>query len=117
MFLGIWRNDSAIIRMKWSKTNQFRDKVARISIPGLPGSPLCPVTALRVLLQAVPGVQDDPLFTIFKQGTYLPLTSKELSICCTGSISNLPLVGVGRITNMSYFVVALISVVLFSLLI
>ena len=69
----IFGNDLAIIVVKWSKTNQFRDKVARISIPVLSGSPLCPVTALR-LLQSVPGSPDDPLFTIFKQGSYVPLT-------------------------------------------
>ena len=70
----IFGNDLAIIVVKWSKTNQFRDKVARISIPALSGSPLCPVTALRLLLQAVPGVPYDLLFTIFKQGSYIPLT-------------------------------------------
>ena len=66
--------DLAIIVVKWSKTNQFRNKVARISIPALPGSPLCPVAALKSLLQSVPGDNDDPLFTIPKQGSHIPLT-------------------------------------------
>ena len=61
----IFGHDSAIILVKWSMTNQLRDRVARISIPSLSGSPLCPVTALKALLQVVPGVQDDPLFSMF----------------------------------------------------
>ena len=69
----IFAHDSAIILVKWSKTNQLRDKVARISIPSLPGSPLCPVVALKALLQAVPGAQNDPLFSIPKYGKYIPL--------------------------------------------
>ena len=70
----IFGDDLAIIIVKWSKTNQFRDKVARISITVLSGSPLCPVTALILLLYTVPGSPDDPLFNIFKQGSYIPLT-------------------------------------------
>ena len=70
----IFGQNLAIIVLKWSKTNQFRDKVARISIPVLSGSSLCPVAALRLLLEAVPGSQNDPLFTISKQGSFIPLT-------------------------------------------
>ena len=70
----IFGQDLAIILVKWSKTNQFRDKVARISIPVHSGSLLCPVAALKALPQAVPGTQSDPLFTIFNQDSFVPLT-------------------------------------------
>ena len=70
----IFGQDLAIIVVKWSKTNQFRHKVTRISIPVLSGSSLCPVAALKVLLQAVPSTQNDPLFTISKQNSLVPLT-------------------------------------------
>ena len=70
----IFSQDLAIIIVKWSKTNQFRDKVARISIPALLGSPFCPVAALRLLLQSTHGTQTEPLFTILNQGSYMPLT-------------------------------------------
>ena len=70
----IFGQDLAIILVKWSKTNQFRDKVAKISIPVLSNSSLCPVASLKTLLQAVPGTQNDPLFTIFKQDSFVPLT-------------------------------------------
>ena len=48
--------------------------MARISIPVLSGSSLCPVAALTSLLETVPGSQNDPLFTILKQNSYVPLT-------------------------------------------
>ena len=70
----IFGQDLAIIVVKWSKTNKFRDKVTKISILVLTGSSLCPVAALRLLLEAVPGTQNDPLFTIFKQGSSIPWT-------------------------------------------
>ena len=42
----IFSDNEAIVLVKWSKTIQSRDKVARVVIPKLPGSKLCPVTAL-----------------------------------------------------------------------
>ena len=41
--------------MKWSKTIQSRDQVARVEIPKLPVSRLCQVTALTNMLQVAPG--------------------------------------------------------------
>ena len=64
----------AIILVKWSKTLQARDKITRIHIPVLPDSRLCPVTALKQMLASVPGSQNDPLFSICRQGCWLPLT-------------------------------------------
>ena len=66
----IFSHDMAIILVKWSQTNQFRNKVVSISIPSL----LCPVAALKALIQTVPGAQDDPLFSILNYGKYVPLT-------------------------------------------
>ena len=64
----------AIILVKWSKTIQFRNKIARIHIPMLPSSRLCPVTAVKQMLSHIPGSQDDPLFRICRHGRWLPLT-------------------------------------------
>ena len=70
----IFSHDMAVIIVKWSKTLQCRDTVAHIHIPVVPGSRLCPVSALKDMLNLVPGSQDDPLFTIYRQGHWLPLT-------------------------------------------
>ena len=71
MFPNIWlevisfvSDDMSIILIKCSKTIQFRDKIARIHIPMLPGLRLCLVTALKQMLALVPGSQNDPLFSI-----------------------------------------------------
>ena len=66
----IFSHDMAIILVKWSKTIQPRHKIAHV----LPGSKLCPVTALKHMLAIVPGYQDDPLFSICRQGCWVPLT-------------------------------------------
>ena len=43
-------------------------------IPKLPGSKLCPVTALSNMLHLVPGSNNDPLFAIYKANTWSSLT-------------------------------------------
>ena len=70
----IFSHDMAIIFVKWSKTIQSRDNSAHIHIPVLPGSRLCPVTALKHMRAIVPGSQDDPLFSLCRQGHWVPLT-------------------------------------------
>ena len=70
----IFSHDMAIILVKWSKTLQAREKITRIHIPVLPDSRLCSVTALKQMLASVPGSQNDPLFSICRQGCWLPLT-------------------------------------------
>ena len=70
----IFSHDIAIILVKCSKTIQCRDKIACIHIPVLPGSRLCPVTALKHMLLIVPGSQDNPLFSICRQDRWVPLT-------------------------------------------
>ena len=80
MFPEIWleviflSHDMATILVKWTKTIQPRDKIARIQIPVLPGSKICPVTALKHMLAMVTGSQDNPRFSICRQGHWLPLT-------------------------------------------
>ena len=70
----IFSHHMATILVKWSKTVQSKDKIARIHIPVLPGSRICPVIAFKRVLALVPGSQDDPLFSICRQGHWVPLT-------------------------------------------
>ena len=49
----IFSDDMAIILVRWSKTIQSIDKIAHVNIPVLPGSRLCPVTALKHMLAIV----------------------------------------------------------------
>ena len=41
----LFYSSGALIKVKWSKTIQFRDRVVSIPLPSIPGSPLCPVRA------------------------------------------------------------------------
>ena len=70
----IFSDNEANVLVKWSMTNQSRDKVACVVIPKLPGSKLCPVTALSNMLHLVPGSNNDSLFAIFKANKWPPLT-------------------------------------------
>ena len=70
----IFGNSSAVLILKWSKTNQLRNKVHYVTISLIPQSLLCPVLALKNMLAANPGSQNDPLFTIPRHGRWLPLT-------------------------------------------
>ena len=64
---------------------QNRRDVTTIVIPRLPGSPICPVSALETLLGNQPGSDNHPLFQI-KTKTWVPLTDsvtrKHLSKIC-----------------------------------
>ena len=70
----IFGDSYAVLILKWSKTNQLRNKVHYVTIPEIPQSVLCPVLALKNMLQQIPGSHNDPLFTIFRRGQWLPLT-------------------------------------------
>ena len=70
----IFGDTSTVIIIKWSKTNQLRNKVHYVTIPKISQSLLCPVLALKTMVDSNPGTQNDPLFTISKTGCCLPLT-------------------------------------------
>ena len=70
----IFSSTEAIILIKLSKTIQFRDSVVTIRVLFLPGSYLCPVTALKAMIALVPGSDNDPLFATHIHDSVLPLT-------------------------------------------
>ena len=48
----IFSPPGAVVIIKWSKTLQFRDKIKLLKIPSLGSSELCPVAALKALLDS-----------------------------------------------------------------
>ncbi len=63
------------LRIRWAKTIQFQDRVFLVPLPFLHNHPLCPVTALCVVLAASPSAPDEsPLFCYPVAGGYVPLT-------------------------------------------
>ena len=70
----IFSSTHAVVIVKWSKTLQDRKTFATVAIPVLGHSSLCPVAALRTMLQKVPGSNNHPLFQIHSAGRWAPLT-------------------------------------------
>ena len=50
--------------IKWTKTIQTRDSIRLLKIPSLGASPLCPVRAIKNLMDLTPGTENSPLFQI-----------------------------------------------------
>lgn len=53
---------AAWVDIVWSKTLQFRQKVLKYPLLRIHGSALCPVTALKRMVELVPGRPSGPLF-------------------------------------------------------
>ena len=70
----IFRPNKLVILVKWSKTMQLNNQVKLITIPALPGSPLCPVTAISNLLCITPKGANLPLFQVKNLQNWVPLT-------------------------------------------
>lgn len=47
-----------LVRVRWSKTIQFREKEVFVPLPRVPGSPFCPVTAISRAFAFTPGASD-----------------------------------------------------------
>ena len=72
-----FKQDSAIILLKWSKTLQFNNQIKLLHIPFLKNA-LCPVVALKNVLKIVPHTKNSPLFqTKCTSGAWVPLSDKE----------------------------------------
>ena len=75
----IFEVTGAVLLIKWSKTLHNRRDFATISLPDLAGSHLCPVLALKVMLQRFPGSDNSPVFVIPRAKGLVPLTD---SVAC-----------------------------------
>ncbi|XP_035663780.1 uncharacterized protein LOC118407408 [Branchiostoma floridae] len=67
-----------LVTVAWSKTVQANERSITIPVLAIPDHPLCPVTAFRKMLAALPGQPTDPAFL-------LPKTSKQRQNCLTTS--------------------------------
>ena len=65
----------AILRIRWTKTLQHSEGILLIPLPSIPGSTLCPVSALLHLFSLVPASLTAPLFCLPTATGLCPLTS------------------------------------------
>ena len=66
------------LAIKWSKTNQNRDKIHYITLPILRSHPLCPVSALKNALSLYSPSPLDPLFQIRTVSGWTVLTDSRI---------------------------------------
>ena len=64
----------AVLRSKWSKTLQHRDRLLFVPLPSIPGSPLCPVSAIMQYFARVPAPASAAFFYILRDGALRPMT-------------------------------------------
>ena len=72
-----FRDRSAVILVKWTKTMQNKDQIKLITIPKL-NNLLCPVGALQEVLRLVPRRKNAPLFQILDNSAWIPLTDTRV---------------------------------------
>ena len=63
-----------VIVVKWTKTLQDRCKVVSVSLPNLGSPTLCPIAALKLMLNSFCSNKDTPLFQIRHHSSVVPLT-------------------------------------------
>ena len=68
-----------LVFVKWSKTNQFGNRLLKIPLTAIPGSILCPVKAYRNMIALTPATQHDPAFVVrARDSSMVPLLYKQL---------------------------------------
>lgn len=81
----------ARILLRWSKTNQFRNRTVTLPLPRIPGHTLCPSQALYHYISLTPGApQDGPAFVIPRpDGTYQPLSAQGFVLTIKNALSDI----------------------------
>ena len=75
--------------LKWSKTNQFRDRVHILSLPRIKGSNLCPHNACRAALKLYAPLPHEPLFQFPINQSWKVLTDNRIRKCLAKLIAKL----------------------------
>ena len=90
----VFDSHGATLHIAASKTIQYQQRSLSIPLPLIPGSPLCPVTALRHHLRLNPGPSTAPLFSVVCSPSQQlsPLTSRHFCFFIFKVISALGLV-------------------------
>lgn len=68
-----------VILIKWSKTNQFGNRLLKIPLAVIPRSQLCPVSAYKNMISLIPAADSDPAFCFLSsKGEIKPILYKQL---------------------------------------
>ena len=80
-------SQGALLRITHTKTIQFREQQIEVPLPRIPGSPLCPVTALQQYLASVQLPPSSPLFVYKSQDAYRPVLAHQSNAFHKASLS------------------------------
>ena len=84
-------SSSAVLRIRWTKMLQHREGILLILLPSIPGSALCPKSAIVHFLALVPAPPSGPLFCLPEASTYSPITFTMFISCLKSLISSIGL--------------------------
>ena len=84
-------SQGVVLRIKWSKTLQHKDRLLFVPLPLIPGSPLCPVTAILQFFSLVPAPASAPFFCVPRNGSLRPLTYTDFTSSIKSLISRIGL--------------------------
>lgn len=73
-------DDVCLVTVVWSKTIQFRERKLVLPLKAIKDSPLCPVSAFRLMCMLVPASQDQPAFGL-ADPVYRPVTYSKFTKC------------------------------------
>ena len=76
---NIFFNESGLIVVfRWSKTNQFGERIIQVPITAIPNSPLCPVQAYTNMITLVPANERSPAFVYYNKKGKLKTITHQL---------------------------------------
>ena len=62
----------------WAKNLQFKQKILRIPVLPVENKVICPVMWMHHMMQQVPGLPEDPAFTVWVYGQKMALSANQL---------------------------------------
>ena len=84
-------DDCILVRIKWSKTNQFASRTLYIPLLAMPDSVLCPVAAYKNMISLIPGGGEKPAFMILRNRRPEPFLYKHFQSMIKSSIQKIGL--------------------------
>ena len=72
----LFNEDGLIILLKWSKTNQFGERKLSVPLVSMKDSPLCPVEAIKNLVNNIPAGPEKPAFLLNVKGKFVTMTHR-----------------------------------------
>ena len=81
----------ALLRVTCTKTIQFQQRVLEIPLPYIPGSPICPITALKTYLANSPRPDQSPLFGCRSHGSFQPILAHQYNAFIKASVAAISL--------------------------